>query len=397
MANLVQIILECVDGQLEQMSPGVGSVRPGHNGPYNDPETPVRNTGHWLITFSRAFEWTGEEKYRDAARRCAQYLCSKTARPHGFSFHHRKGRKDHCNGLIGQAWTFEALAEAGQLLNDSKYARLAEEVFFQHPFDEETGLWNRLEIDGRILPLDGTFNHQLWFAVCSAMINANRRDEILQRVKRFMDCLDMNVTILSNGLLYHPIEHLFEEKLARQFLFKKRAETQVNNLLRALKHFQFPKILESEKVIRKRFRENHLYKSIGYHAFNIYAYALLKRQMPDHPFWSSDSFLKLIGYMETDEYLDGIDNNKFGYPYNPPGFEVPFCLFIFKDLKRTELIEQTRYWVGEQFRRCINPQTGKIERNTEDPETNTARLYELTRLPWEILEAVEIELSIIPF
>jgi hypothetical protein len=211
-----------------------------------------------------------------------------------------------------------------------------------------------------------------------------------------MDCLDMNLTIQSNGLVYHPIEHLFEKRLAGQFLFRKRAETQVNNLLRALKHFQFPKILESEKVIRKRFRKNHIYKSIGYHAFNMYAWALLERQMPDNPFWSSDRFFKMIGYMETDEYRDVIDSNKYGYPYNPPGFEVPFCLYTFNGLKRSELIEQTRYWAGEQFRRCINPQTGRMERNTEDPETHTARLYELTRLPKEILETVEIELSATP-
>jgi hypothetical protein len=33
-----------------------GSFPPGYNGSYDDPETPVRNTGHWLITFLKAYE-----------------------------------------------------------------------------------------------------------------------------------------------------------------------------------------------------------------------------------------------------------------------------------------------------------------------------------------------------
>jgi len=392
MATLLQIVLQCVDTKLEQTKFSNGAMAAGHNGPYNDPESPVRNTGHWLITFSRAFEWTGDEKFRDAARRCADYLLSEPARPHGFSFHHRNGPKDSCNGLIGQAWTFEALAEASRLFDDPKYARLAEEVFFQHPFDEESGLWNRLEIDGQILSFDATFNHQLWFAVCAAMIKTDRRDEILQRVTRFMDCLDKNLTVLPNGLLYHPIEHLLEKQLAEQFLFKNRVRKQMKNLLRALKHFRFPEMIESEKVIRKHFRENQTYKSIGYHAFNMYAFALLKPHTEDHPFWDSDRFGRMIAYMKTDSFRNGLEGNKYGYPYNPPGFEIPYSLLVLENLDMAVAIKTTRNWVAEQFKRCFNSKTGKMERNTEDSKTHTARIYELTRLPREVLETVEIGL-----
>ena len=85
----------------------------GHNGPYNDSETPVRNKGHWLIIFSKCFELTGKQIYLDTVRKLAEYLVSKESRPYGYSFHHRlKEVKDKCNGLIGQAWTFAALAHA---------------------------------------------------------------------------------------------------------------------------------------------------------------------------------------------------------------------------------------------------------------------------------------------
>ena len=37
---------------------------PGHNGPYHDPETPVRNTGHCLILFSYCYSRTVDDKYK---------------------------------------------------------------------------------------------------------------------------------------------------------------------------------------------------------------------------------------------------------------------------------------------------------------------------------------------
>lgn len=391
MATLLQIILECMDGQLQEMISSDDAMPPGHNGPYHDPETPVRNTGHWLITFSRVFEWTGDEKYRNTAKRCAEYLLSEPARPHGFAFHHRNGPKDHCNGLVGQAWTFEALAEATRLFDDPKYSRLAEDVFFQHPFDEKTGLWNRLETDGHVLPFDSAFNHQLWFAACAAMIETDRRGKILKRVKRFMDCLDKNLTIMANGLVYHPIEHLLEKQLTEQFLLKNRAKQQVKNLLRALKHFQFPKILESEKVIRKRLRENQTYKSIGYHAFNMYAFAILKPNTEDHSFWSSESLRQMVTYMRANDFRKGLNDNKYGYPYNPPGFEIPYSQFVLENLATASAIETTRDWAKQQFEQCFNPQTHKMDRNTEDPLTHTARLYELMRIPQVILEEIKID------
>ena len=103
-----------------------GSFPPGHNGPYHDPETPVRNSGHWLIVFSRCYSLNGDTKYKDAIHRIAKYLTSKEARPEGFAFFHRKSPpKDRCNGLIGPAWTIESLVEASTVLEDDQYARIA--------------------------------------------------------------------------------------------------------------------------------------------------------------------------------------------------------------------------------------------------------------------------------
>ena len=144
---------------------------PGHNGPYYHQETPIRNKGHWLITFCKLYEWTGDEAFKDKAAEIAENLLSKEARPFGFSFYHRDApKKDQCNGLVGQAWTFEALGQAATTFQDQVFSSVAEEVFLQHHFNEEHGLWNILEVNGRILPIDNAFNHQLWFAAGIAQV-----------------------------------------------------------------------------------------------------------------------------------------------------------------------------------------------------------------------------------
>ena len=66
-----------------------GSMPQGHNGPYNDKETPVRNTSHWLITFAKAYELTNDRIFIDAVQKAAHYLISEKARPFKYSFFHR--------------------------------------------------------------------------------------------------------------------------------------------------------------------------------------------------------------------------------------------------------------------------------------------------------------------
>jgi len=360
---------------------------PGHNGPYNDPETSVRNYGHWLITFSKCYEFTGEQIYLDKVRELAEYLISDDARPHGFSFHHRSIEgKDKCNGLVGQAWTFEALAYASSILVDPKYAEVAEGVFFQHHFNDGYGLWNRLEIEGDILSVDNTFNHQLWFASCAALLNTPRREEILGKVIRFMECLPQNLSVLDSGLIYHPIErplnhnglvHSIKSKL------KKVANTSIR--------FYWNKEKKSNHY-NKEYNDKMLIKSVGYHQFNMYAFALLKESIPDHQFWKSSEFQMSVDYLISGEFKEGLSDNIYGYPYNPPGFEVPYVSSVLTDMNESELVNLSCWWLNEQIKRCYNPKTQMMDRNTKDSLTLTARIYELTRLPNSILDKTEVDI-----
>jgi len=304
----------------------------------------------------------------------------------GYSFYHRnKKGKDSCNGLIGQAWIFEALAEATRLLNAGKYALLAEEVFLQHSFNEEYGLWNHLEINGRVLTIDGTFNHQLWFAACASLIESKQNAEIRNRVKRFMDCLPRNLTILKTGLVYHPIERSLEEQITHNFTQRDKVKRCLGGIIKVLKSIKW-----IERILTRRRIKGERYRSVGYHSFNMYAFAILKTQFPTHPFWNSTSLRKAVDYMLTDEYRNNIDNNKYSYSYNPPGFEVPYSLDILGDINEEKLTEISQWWINEQFRRCYNKKTGMMDRNTDDTLTHTARIYELCRLPIDVLKGISI-------
>jgi len=131
-------------------------------------------------------------------------------------------------------------------------------------------------------------------------------------------------------------------------------------------------------------------KSIGYHQFNMYAFGMLKESLQGHLFWQSFEFERSRKFLLSDEFKNCLSDNIYGYPYNPPGFEVPFALSAFSDLTENELVGTSSWWVNEQIGRCYNPETQMMDRNTQDPLTQTARIYELTRLPTSILNRIEV-------
>jgi len=364
-----------------------GSFLPGHNGPYYDSETPVRNSEHWLITLSKCYKLTNERKYKDKVYQIAEYLTKEDARPNGYSFYHRnKKGKDKCNGLIGQAWTFEALAEATKILKDNKYALLAEDIFFQHTFNEEYGLWNCLEIDGKILPIDRTFNHQLWFAACASLIKSKRSNEILRKIKKFIIMLPKNLTILENGMIFHQIKWLLKDNFIDCNIVNNGPIQKVKNYLKVLRNL----ILNKRTLTQKEIYAKEIYRSIGYHSFNMYAFSILKSQIPNSAIWQSDLMERSINFLLSNEYNSLLENNKYAFPYNPPGFEIPYSLYMLKRMKREEFIEISKYWINKQFDACFNKETFIMDKNTTDFLTHTARIYELTRLPNSFLEEISI-------
>jgi hypothetical protein len=142
----------------------------------------------------------------------------------------------------------------------------------------------------------------------------------------------------------------------------------------------------------KDYREKMINKSVGYHQFNMYAFGILKESLSEHPFWESSEFKQTVKFLLSDEFKNGLSDNIYGFPYNPPGFEIPYALSVLTDISESELVEISSWWVNEQFRRCYNPETRMMDRNTEDSLTHTARIYELANLSNSILEKIEVQI-----
>jgi hypothetical protein len=343
-----------------------GSMPPGHNGPYHDPETPVRNTSHWALTFLKAWEISGDKMFENAARHAVDYLMRDELRPQGYTFVHRKkANKDACNGVIGDAWTVEALVTVGDKLGIVGAVDLATQVFLVNPFDDERGLWRIIETDGRDLGLDMIFNHQLWFAAAGGLLVQSRNQDITSTVGRFLDQLESNLTLYPDGLIKHFVGG--------------RSAAEAANLIGRTK------IFTARLIKRRRLRtlndDDLRYRAIGYHSFNLYAFGMLAEAIPDHPFWRSEKFLKVLHYVDSISYRDAISQNKYGYPYNPPGFEVPYAMRVFSRAFVDHDQSGSKAWVSEQLRRCFNFDSRQMSSGTTDPLTHAARLYEAIRLP----------------
>ncbi|HRY82213.1 MAG TPA: glycosyltransferase [Candidatus Moranbacteria bacterium] len=334
-----------------------GSMLSGYNGPYFHPETPIRNTSHWLVSFLKAYNITGEEKYLKASERCINYLVENKPE---FNYCQRtfKG-KDKCNGLIGPAWVMEAFLIASKEINRRDLSDLASDIFCLHEFDEKLGLWHRREIDGEILSIDWTFNHQLWFAAIGSMFDKKLYPKIHNQIKIFIEKLPVNFGIYKSGLIWHPVSKI------------------------PLKIESFERFLELFKnlIINK---EKNINKAIGYHQFNLYAFAILKENYPNLSFWQSKKFQKALKFIESEEYEKGLINNKFGFDYNVAGIEMAHTLKVFK--KNSE--ELQKYWLKKQFQRNYDFEKKMLCKNTDDPETLSARIYEATRLDSIVLNII---------
>lgn len=340
-----------------------GSMPAGRNGPYGDAETPVRNTSHWLITFTSAARRGGDDRIRSAAASAADYLMGPAARPMGGAFWHRQNpRKDSCNGLIGQAWTIEALAEAGSGLDRQDLSELAEEVFLMHPFDADAALWRCVAADRCYLDFDLTFNHQLWFAAAGALLAPAAGPEVGTRVRRFMDRLEGNMALYRSGLIKHPLRVRLPGRSRVRYWISRYRESRIEPHLRN--------------------------KAVGYHAFNLYALALLHRWLPDHGFWRSSAFGAAWRYVRSPTFARRIEGNRYGFGYNPPGYEVPLALEVFEGPETRAAQAQ---WLKRQLQHSLDPASGLPTEGSADPATHLARLYEATRLPDLSVELPAIE------
>lgn len=316
----------------------------GVNGPYFDLETPVRNSAHWLITYSILSSECSDKAFSKAANALLDFLLS----PHRFEsngvyLHRQKHGKDWSNGVIGQAWVIEALAIAGRFLERDDALRHAEKVSRYFPFDQSVSAWLRVDLRTKRGSIDYTLNHQLWYASALSELKDEEHDK---RIVLFMDMLSAGgIKVALNGRIHH---------LMHSVSFK-------GGFLRL-------RYLLGD-VRQEHSRRN---KEVGYHLYNLHPLARLRRRFPSHSLFASQEVLGAVKYAAGTEFIDSLEQNNFAYPYNAPGFELPVVATEFGFTGNVDAV------IERQISKTFMQHNGLIGfmRNTPDPLTLNARIYE---------------------
>lgn len=358
MTTIEEFLVRLAERGLQLMDERDGTMPAGCNGPHSDPETPVRNTGHWLCLFAYAHERTGSDELQAAVERALSYLLSREARPVGRTFYHRTNpRKDAANGLIGQVWSIEALVAAHRALGDDRALRIAVEVADMHPFDDALGLWEAVDVSGTIIGHDLTFNHQLWFGVqLLELADESGSVDLREKCEGFLAKLPEHLHTDRDGVIRHAI-------LAPT---SPGAAGHLRALLRRLRR------LRNREAIRRW--------EVGYQTFNLYAFARLQRLRPQAVILGSPALRRAVDLVHRDSFSEEVSDSPYGFAYNAPGFEMPVILETFDEGDGAGTgAEDAGLWFERQCELTFDPHGFAFSRNTPDSTTLTARAYELCR------------------
>ena len=188
-----------------------------------------------------------------------------------------------------------------------------------------------------------------------------------------MSKLRDNFVTLDDGRIRHMIYHVDWQKKLRKF-----AQPFVQSICSIA---GIKKTLE--KMEQQKAKERS--KEIGYQSFTIYAFPMFPDTFQNDPVFTSEPLREAVSYLETQSFKSEVFENLYSYGYNPSDFEVPLCLSKFSTMERKDILREVKYWMRRQLSSTYNPNTGMFDRNTDDPETLTAKLYQCTRLPEDVL------------
>jgi len=337
-----------------------GSFPPGRNGVYDESETPVRTTSHWLTTLSKVYDITGDEVFADAAHDAADYLLSDEARPYGYTFHSRSVKgKDKCDGLVGQAAPIRGLAWAGTTLNRQEALTVAKEVFSIHPFDRTLGLWKRVEIGGDELFFDRTMNHQLLFAGAAAHL-VDEYQDIQRDIKTFFECLSPNISLRRDGVMRHYVRPPLSRIVRTIPSCPANGKLLTNNFLSRVY------TLSSDRKEKER----------GYHPVNLLGIAHILINMPE--LLSEHTQINgLINAVLSESLLSDHDWSEFRMGAMTPSIDIALAKHALADATMSTI----RQLVNTDIYKKYNTKSSFLENDTTDPVFQAATLSYAVDLP----------------
>ena len=333
----------------------------GHNGPYFDLESPVRNSAHWLATMALAFHLTSDEGFRNAGAGLARYLESTRPSIDGGSVHRQRFPKDWTNGIIGPAWESEGLALAGRHLGLESASVVGAAMLRRLGFDEEKGLWQVFDPPTRSRGIDRTVNHQTY---CTAIAAEYPDDTVLRaRVKRFISAALPNLLRTdTEGVLKHHIPETPPQRL--KHTVTDRARTKMAPALRRA-------ALRPGAVYDRSQRDR------GYHLFALYSAVRLSRAAARPEILEFPAVRRAIAIVPSLTADPGYRTNSYTFAYNPPGFELPYVVLYGADVSENTLAASARDVLITQMDTSLDTVTGLFTGGTDDPLTLAARAFEL--------------------
>ena len=346
-----------------------GSFPKGHDGPWYNDDTYIRTTAHWTMLTLKAYGLTGDKEFLKSSVRALNYLTGEHSRPYNYAFHCNNSIHGgtRSNGLIGQAWIIEPLITAGIQLEEDKYLSVAREVILLHPYNHKSCTWSAIEIDGADLGEYKTLNQQIWFGAMALKLGINTSDEnILCMSRDFFNNLPKKINQFDGGIIDHTYTNdRFLVKRWTRNLFRKANKNGEYSLQKTL--------------------------SISYMPFLLYGLAYIIDTVPKDIISSTikSSFLtKAVRYIENDFPYGFLENpGSYRWSYNPVGIEMAYILQVLSDLEGNYLLQndsnyETRItkWLKKQFEGYYDFERYIMNRNTNDPEILSSRLYEAVRL-----------------
>ncbi len=340
-----------------------GSFPPGHNGPWQNIDTPVRVTAHWLILLIRAHALSGDARIREAARKACEFLLHPDRRPGQHAFHCCVSDNPFmaANGLIGQAWVLEALLEAGTAL-DERCLAIAETLAGQHQFHPQLALWHPLGVGGETAPVHHTLNHQLWLTVMIYRLARLRNlAELEARARLFF----VNLPRIAR-LQRRYVHMLVSEAYRPQHSPGRNLLHQLGKLRHAIEEFR-----EARRVKQQ---------SLGYLSFTLHGLAMLHEADPQLPLWHDETSQRMLrsSVAFADEAVFNLRVNPYAFSYNPTGIEMAYVKQRFGAM--TSGSRSANDWLDRQFREHYDFDRGLMNRRSSDPNILAARLYEACRL-----------------
>lgn len=323
-----------------------GGFEPGRNGPHQHRMTDARITGHWALTLLAAHRISRLAVFRDAALLAFKRLLSKDIFVKQSYFLHRvDARRDETNGLIGQAWSIEALAIGGHLLGEPRLLEAARGVATRQSFDDDLGLWQKSPPQGKPRLLEMTANQQAWFAGAVSLLNPPKDSVLGNRLTRFLDRADSNFRHRTSGRFNLRIRPVTWPDSAKKLL------------LDAYRH----------KTVER--------KESAYHAFHLVGLANVKSWCDLHSYWESTSFQSAIHFALQQIRSSQLAENPFGLTYNVNGFLFPSIVAAFH--------VRTPNRLDEAFSEQLSLFRRRLSHSSSNPDvdwvTFESRIYEYAR------------------